>query len=120
MLQLDTKWLLLVSDPAMYLATYVDGRLSTETTTTTFANVKCNFYCSQLKMGLDKNDTVRKSDWGTEDISAAQQSYAATDAYVSKILHTNTTFHCGGVNDICKGKMSDSKQKIIATNCQHL
>jgi hypothetical protein len=88
---------------------------------TTFANVICNFYCSQLKKKIDKNDTVRKSDWGTEDLSAAQQCYAATDAYVSKILHTNKTIHCGGVNDdVCKGKMSDSGQKIVVTNCQHL
>jgi ribonuclease D len=34
-------------------------------------------------MKLDKNDTVRKSDWRIQDLSAIQQCYAATDAYVS-------------------------------------
>jgi hypothetical protein len=34
-------------------------------------------------MGLDKNDAVRKSDWKIQDLTAIQQCYAATDAYVS-------------------------------------
>lgn len=66
----------------------------------TCPNVKHNFYCSQLKMRLDKNDLVRKSDWRMEALSAVQQCYAATDAYVSKILHTNKAVHYGGVNDV--------------------
>jgi hypothetical protein len=68
-------------------------------------------------MRLDKNDLVRKSDWGMEALSAVQRSYAATDAYVSKILHTNKAVHYRGVNDVCKGITSDSEQKIISPPC---
>jgi ribonuclease D len=49
----------------------------------TLSNVKYKLYCFQLKIRLNKNDTVRKSDWKIQDLSAIQQCYAATDAYVS-------------------------------------
>jgi hypothetical protein len=82
----------------------------------TFPKVQYNFYCSQLKMRLDKNDTVRKSDWRTEDLSAVQQCYAATDAYVSKILNNHKTIHYVGVNDdVCKDRVSGSEQIIMST-----
>lgn len=44
-----------------------------------------------LKIRLDKNDLVRKSDWRVEDLSAVQQCYAATDAYASLLLYNYIT-----------------------------
>ncbi|XP_014467932.1 PREDICTED: Werner Syndrome-like exonuclease isoform X2 [Dinoponera quadriceps] len=41
-----------------------------------------------LKKKIDKNPEVRRSKWHVQPLSDAQKIYAATDAYVSLLLHT--------------------------------
>lgn len=41
-----------------------------------------------LKKKIDKNPEVRNSKWHIQPLSDAQKIYAATDAYVSLLLHT--------------------------------
>lgn len=38
--------------------------------------------CSQLKKSLDKNPTLRCSDWNRMPLNELQLNYAALDAYV--------------------------------------
>nr|XP_033329810.1 Werner Syndrome-like exonuclease isoform X3 [Megalopta genalis] len=64
----------------------------------TFANRVLNRSCRWslekltaylLKKRIDKNKKIRMSQWHVYPLSTDQKTYAATDAYVSWLLHTN-------------------------------
>lgn len=47
----------------------------------------------QLKKKISKDPEVRMSKWHIQPLSAAQKSYAATDAYVCAIDNINVKIH---------------------------
>ncbi|XP_066999219.2 3'-5' exonuclease isoform X2 [Anabrus simplex] len=49
-----------------------------------------------LKMRLDKDDGVRKSNWNIQPLSEEQQIYAATDAYASLVLYQRLQLRMAG------------------------